>query len=71
MAATSASTVNCHFDAQGSGGGLTIVARDILLDVPRGLHSQLGADLVWRQSEPCRDAAGKSGDHRPTSTPSR
>jgi outer membrane protein insertion porin family len=37
--------------AQGAGGGLTIVARDILIDVPRGLHSQIGADLVWRQSE--------------------
>ena len=33
-----------------SGGGLTITARDILIDVPRGLHSQLGADLVWQRS---------------------
>ncbi|HEX7282585.1 MAG TPA: translocation/assembly module TamB domain-containing protein, partial [Vicinamibacterales bacterium] len=37
--------------AQGSRGGLTITARDILIDVPRGLRSQLGADLIWRQSE--------------------
>ncbi len=33
-----------------AGGGLTIAARDILLDVPRGLHSQLGANLVWQRS---------------------
>jgi outer membrane protein insertion porin family len=40
------------FEASAAGGGLTIVARDILIDVPRGLHSQLGADLVWRRAEP-------------------
>ncbi|HEX7780367.1 MAG TPA: hypothetical protein VF424_14065, partial [Vicinamibacterales bacterium] len=34
-----------------AGGGLTIAARDILIDVPRGLHSQLGADLVWQRAE--------------------
>ena len=45
--------------AQGAGGGLTIVARDILIDVPRGLHSQLGADLVWRQSEAAATLQGK------------
>ena len=50
--------------AQGAGGGLTIAARDILIDVPRGLHSQLGADLVWRQAGGGRDAAGEGGDHR-------
>ncbi len=33
-----------------AGGGLTIVANDILLDVPRGLHSQLAADLVWQRA---------------------
>jgi len=33
------------------GGGLTIAARDILIDVPRGLHSQLGADLVWQRPD--------------------
>ena len=45
--------------AQGADGGLTIVARDILIDVPRGLHSQLGADLVWRQSEAAATLQGK------------
>ena len=45
--------------AQGSGGGLTIAARDILIDVPRGLHSQLGADLIWRQSEAAATLQGK------------
>ena len=45
--------------AQGAGGGLTIAARDILIDVPRGLHSQLGADLVWRQSEAAATLQGK------------
>ena len=44
---------------QGAGGGLTIVARDILLDVPRGLHSQLGADLVWQRSEAAATLQGK------------
>jgi outer membrane protein assembly factor BamA len=29
------------------GGGLTIVAREVLLDIPRGLHSQAVADLRW------------------------
>jgi outer membrane protein assembly factor BamA len=45
--------------AKGAGGGLTIAARDILIDVPRGLHSQLGADLVWRQSEAAATLRGK------------
>ena len=45
--------------AQGSGGGLTIAARDILIDVPRGLHSQLGADLIWRQSAAAATLQGK------------
>ncbi|HXW08565.1 MAG TPA: translocation/assembly module TamB domain-containing protein [Vicinamibacterales bacterium] len=38
-------------EAGADGGGLTIVARDILIDVPRGLHSQLGADLAWQRVE--------------------
>jgi outer membrane protein assembly factor BamA len=38
-------------EASAASAGLTIAARDILIDVPRGLHSQLGADLVWRQAE--------------------
>jgi outer membrane protein insertion porin family len=46
-------------EGRGAGGGLTIVARDILLDVPRGLHSQLGADLVWRQSDAAATLQGK------------
>jgi outer membrane protein insertion porin family len=41
-----------------AGGGLTIVASDILIDVPRGLHSQLGADLVWRRAEPAARLQG-------------
>src|SRR6185295_11830980 len=45
--------------AQSAGGGLTIAARDILIDVPRGLHSQLGADLVWRQSKAASTLQGK------------
>ncbi len=40
------------FEAGVAGGGLTIVANDILVDVPRGLHSQLAADLVWQRAEP-------------------
>jgi outer membrane protein assembly factor BamA len=48
------------FEARGGGGGgLTIVARDIFLDVPNGLHSQLGADLVWRPSEAAATLQGK------------
>jgi outer membrane protein insertion porin family len=39
------------FAADTGGGALTIMASDILIDVPRGLHSQLGADLVWRLTE--------------------
>jgi outer membrane protein assembly factor BamA len=39
------------FSADARDGSLTIVARDILVDVPRGLHSQLGADLVWRAEQ--------------------
>jgi outer membrane protein assembly factor BamA len=46
-------------DAGTSGGGLTIAARDILVDVPRGLHSQLGADLVWQRSGPDVQLQGK------------
>ena len=42
-----------------AGGGLTIVARDILLDVPRGLHSQLGADLVWRRADRAAQLQGQ------------
>ena len=45
-----------------AGGGLTIAARDILLDVPQGLHSQLGGDLVWRQSETAATLQGLSVD---------
>ncbi len=43
----------------GVGGGLTIAARDILIDVPRGLHSQLGADLVWQRTERSAQLQGK------------
>ncbi|HXR44584.1 MAG TPA: translocation/assembly module TamB domain-containing protein, partial [Pseudolysinimonas sp.] len=32
-------------------GGLTLAAQDVLLSVPAGLHSQLGADVTWRQGE--------------------
>ena len=39
------------FEADTVGGTLTIVASDVLIDVPRGLHSQLSADLVWRRAE--------------------
>lgn len=39
------------FEADPAGGTLTIAARDVLVDVPRGLHSQLSADLVWRPVE--------------------
>jgi outer membrane protein assembly factor BamA len=39
------------FEADAAGGAMTIVASDILIDVPRGLHSQLSADLVWRLAE--------------------
>ena len=46
-------------DAGTSGAGLTIAARDILIDVPRGLHSQLGADLVWQRSGPDVQLQGK------------
>jgi outer membrane protein assembly factor BamA len=42
-----------------AGGGLTIAARDILIDVPRGLHSQLGADLVWQRAERGAQLGGK------------
>ena len=28
--------------------GIVLVARDILLNVPKGLHSQIGANLQWR-----------------------
>jgi hypothetical protein len=42
-----------------AGGDLTIVARDILIDVPRGLHSQLGADLVWHRAERTARLQGK------------
>ena len=42
-----------------AGGGLTIVARDILLDVPRGLRSQLGADLTWRRAERAAQLQGQ------------
>jgi outer membrane protein assembly factor BamA len=41
------------------GGGLTIAARDILIDVPRGLHSQLGADLVWQRARGTAQLQGK------------
>ncbi len=39
------------FEADTIGGALTIVASDVLIDVPRGLHSQLSADLIWRLAE--------------------
>jgi outer membrane protein assembly factor BamA/autotransporter translocation and assembly factor TamB len=42
-----------------AGAALTIAARDILIDVPRGLHSQLGADLVWQQTERAAQLQGK------------
>ncbi len=44
---------------QDSGDGLTIAARDILIDVPRGLHSQVGADLTWRRSDAATTLQGK------------
>jgi len=31
----------------GEGDGLTIAAREVLLDIPKGLHSQAVADLRW------------------------
>jgi outer membrane protein insertion porin family len=39
------------FEAGVAGTGLTIVANDILVDVPRGLHSQLAANLLWQRAE--------------------
>jgi outer membrane protein assembly factor BamA len=47
------------FEAGAAGGVLTIAASDILIDVPRGLHSQLGADLVWQRAEPAARLQGK------------
>ncbi len=32
-------------------GGITIEASDVLLEVPKGLHSQLGGNVVWRLAE--------------------
>jgi outer membrane protein insertion porin family len=49
------------FEAGVAGGGLTIVANDILVDVPRGLHSQLAADLVWQRAEPAPRLRGTVG----------
>jgi outer membrane protein assembly factor BamA/autotransporter translocation and assembly factor TamB len=46
-------------DAGATRGDLTIAARDILVDVPRGLHSQLGADLVWQQARETAQLRGK------------
>ena len=46
-------------EAGAAGGGLTITARDILIDVPRGLHSQVGADLVWQQAGGAAQLQGK------------
>ena len=39
------------FEADATEGALTIVASDVLIDVPRGLHSQLSADLIWRLAD--------------------
>jgi outer membrane protein assembly factor BamA len=46
-------------EAGAGGDDLTIAARDILIDVPRGLHSQLGADLVWQRAERATQLQGK------------
>ncbi len=41
------------------GVGITIAARDVLVDVPQGLHSQIGADLILRLSQQTPQLSGK------------